>query len=56
MFPSKAQLRPDDPIYHISAAHNQLSNSLTDPCAEVYTLAKYPVACHERVEGTACRT
>ena len=56
MFPSKAQLRLDGPIYDINAAHNQLSDSLTDPCAEVYTLAKYHVACHERVEGAACRT
>lgn len=54
--PSKAQLPLEDPINYISGVYKQVCVSFTDPCAKVYTLAEYPVAIDERVEGTACRT
>jgi hypothetical protein len=56
MSPSKAQLLLEDSINYISAVYKQVCISFTDPCAEVYALAEYPVAIDERVEGTTCRT
>jgi hypothetical protein len=45
--PSKAQPLLEDPINYISAVYEQVCSSFTDPCAEVYTLAEYPVAIDE---------
>jgi hypothetical protein len=40
MFPSKARLPLDDPIYHISIEYDRVYVSFTDPCAEVYAFAE----------------